>query len=186
MTEIIRVAERCARKKLKHVQKGQMCWKLADCVETCWQFRVSGSIWKKKLILTQNFQFIVCSKKKLIWFETVWYEVAKNWRKSSRLLDHFWFRMIVNFASLFKFWIKQVVSPSQIWFQNVESCSKFTDSLKFQLVSFFKLFNNSKLLRAEVTAKRPAAWLNMQTDRWYHQPPHLQPERCFFLFLVRT
>ena len=48
MTEIIRVAERCARKKLKHVQKGQMCWKLADCVETCWQFRVSGSIWKKK------------------------------------------------------------------------------------------------------------------------------------------
>ena len=126
------------------------------------------------------------NKVDLVWngfSSTKW---LKNWPKSSSLLVYFWFRMIVNFASLFKFWMKQVVSPSQIWFQNVESCSKFTDSLKFQLVSFFELFNNFKLLRAKVTAKRPAAWLNMQTDRWYHQPPHLQPERCFFLFLVRT
>ena len=174
-------------------KKVETCSKGSNVLKTCglcWNVLTVPCFWfdlKKKLILTQNFQFIVCSKIKLIWFETVWFdEVAKNWRKSSRLLVYFWFRMIVNFASLFKFWMKQVVSPSQIWFQNVESCSKFTDSLKFQLVSFFKLFNNSKLLRAEVTAKRPAAWLNMQTDRWYHQPPHLQPERCFFLFLVRT
>ena len=127
------------------------------------------------------------------WFEKVEFVSNsfswKNWLKSdekvwgclffgSKLLE------IVEVFSSFR-WIELLFRVrSGFKISKVVSSSRIRSS--FNWYRFFELFNGSKLLRAKVTAKRPAAWLNMQTDRWYHQPPHLQPERCFFLFLVRT
>ena len=111
-----------------------------------------------------------------------WTEI---WRKTSSWHD-IWPEIVRNCGSFSKFLMKQVLILSLFWFKNAKSCFKFNNPIKFQLLPLSTLCNCSRLLRAKFTAKRPAAWLNMQTDRWYHQPPHLQPERYFFLFLVRT